>query len=153
MAGRAKGEPCVHAAPSMVLSTLKGCVHRILFFRNCLPNRELTFPRLDFFQLCRDMPTVSFPVTFRGHICTPYLCLHTKLLSHTFVSLWVCVLLLHTFVSLWVCVWRGAISSEEVLPFWEESGLKVKYVCGSENQCHESQPRLERKEETSRRTL
>lgn len=50
-------------------------------------------------------------------------------------------------------VWGGAVSSEGVLPFWEESGLKVKYVCGSENQCHESQPRLERKEETGRRTL
>lgn len=64
---------------------------RILFFRNSLPNRELTFPGLDFFfQLCREVPTLSFPVTFRGHVCTSCLCLHTKLLSHTFVSLRVC---------------------------------------------------------------
>lgn len=107
---------------------------RILFFRNRLPNRELTFPGLDFFQLYREVPTVSFPVTFSGHICTSCLCYRTHLCPYG-------------------CVGVGAASSEGTLPFWEESGLKVKYLCDSENGCHESQPRLERREEAGRRTL
>lgn len=57
---------------------------------------------------------------------------------------------MHTFVS---GGGGGAVSLEGVLPFREESGLKVKYVCGSENRCHESQPRLERREEAGCRTL
>lgn len=112
---------------------------RILFFRNCLPNRELTFPGLDFFfSYVEKCPQCPFPspseATFVHHasVCTQS-CYRTHLCPYR-------------------CVWSAA-SSEGTLPFWEESGLKVKCVCGSENRCHESQPRLERREEAGRRTL